>query len=418
MTTIKRRLQQSSSSPRTKSQRIRKSVISASIALALVLAAYSTQTSVRFGTISSRSSPRKTPGAFNTSLPEQSSHTQIIDDKNPSPDHHEILQPLNDTANETKEPYPTSVLPAKLFTVIGLESSGTTFLAQTLGRALRLSLIPNANGYEVIAQGFSSHYHNHHNNDNTPPHWTEVQHVSLPWGGTCQSQYSNNVTNVLYPAICTRMMRDRSVVVAKAGPKALSQGPFAAHHFSETALSYYRIPPEQHETMRQQCRHLIPDRHQWDYPERYLLNLSSHLDWYHEQGVDARAIILMRDATISKRARRIDHCPNTTLLEMEETMGRQILQEAIRKFVLRPTTTISGQQRRRQLLQASPNGKVLLVSYELLTQLKQDYMEIIFAQLGINTTHRPRWRDGNYKHVKDIREHRLANGAYFLDPSQ
>jgi hypothetical protein len=94
---------------------------------------------------------------------------------------------------------------------------------------------------------------------------------------------------------------------------------------------------------------------------------------------------------------------------MEEDMGREILQQAFTKYISRNEHRSAKVQRHpppmRGMLQSSPDGKVILLSYELLVQLKQDYMQLIYDQLGINSTYTATLKDGNRKHVKERDAH-------------
>jgi Sulfotransferase family len=312
----------------------------------------------------------------------------------------------NNNGSVDSIPFPSSVLPSKVFTVIGLESSGTTLLATTLCHALGLPIVVgNINLYESMGDGFSSHYHTMDLDNAQQQHWTEVQHVSLPWGGeNCLDNPTNNVVPVLFPAICTRMMRDRMKVQR---PGAHANDPFANNSFSvKNAVQHYNIPMELWDDIREQCNAII-SREQWTYPSRYFLNISSHLEWYQSRGVDAHVIIIMRDATISRRA-RMQHCSNLTLLQLEEKMGRDIMHQAFTKYIKnqqhQSTNEVKHQPPTLGMLPSSPDGKVILVSYELLVQLKQDYMQLIYDQLGINSTFKVTLGDGNRKHVRAMKE--------------
>jgi len=323
-------------------------------------------------------------------------------------------------ASKKEERYPIKVLPDKVFTVVGLESSGTTFFSETIRNALRLPMIGSKNYYEVVGEGFTKRYLPQRNNDNSQDeesqeYWTEVQHVSLPWGGlTCRTDPRESVVPVLFPAICTRMMRDRTRIqhalndkrqngnYRRSSSKATSlkddKGPFEPGHVrSKKILDAYHIPEEDQMTYLDQCKQYISEQ-EWEYPYRYSLNITSHIEWYNSQGVDMHVIIVMRDATISRRARQ-EHCTNSTVMALEEELGMEILQEAIQQYILpQPKKTMRGGLRR--LLQASGDGKVLLLSYELLMKLKGNYLAMVYDALGIDSDYMPRWKDGNAKHVR------------------
>lgn len=313
-------------------------------------------------------------------------------------------------SNEYRKHFPETVLPAKVFTIIGLESSGTTFVSETIRNALGLQLIGNKGYYESLGEGFSDHYYESHSqNDNNKSqevtqYWTEVQHVSLPWGGTnCRHDPRKNVVPVIYPAVCTKLMRDRMRAIHQGGnlaANALKGGPFVPNYHSESLLRTYRLPMNSTGfQFFEECRNMTQD--QWEYPQRYSLNVTSHLDWYLSQGIDARVVIIMRDSTISRRARQ-EHCTDLGILSQEEELGREILQHAIRRYIVPSSFKSDDEKRhRRHLLETSEDGRVVLVSYELLNQLKGDYIKMMYHKLGIQSTFEPRWADGNIKHVSE-----------------
>lgn len=291
-----------------------------------------------------------------------------------------------------------SLFPDKVYRIIGLESSGTTFLAKTIRQALGLRMIGQANKYEVMGEGFSSKYLDMEEEEGRM--WTEVQHISLPWGGTCKGNHNprDYLVDVVYPAICTKLIREYmtmlQLTMTPEKSEEFSTGPFGQHYASRKVLSYYKIPDEYRNMTLSSCKAMADRR---SYPTRYSLNLNSHLEWYLKKGIDARAIIIMRDATISRKSRQ-QHCRNSTIMAMEEELGREILQTTIRKYIV-STPNTGG--RRRRLVHSSSNGRVVVVSYELMNQLKGDYMKVLYHDLGINSTYEPNWEDGNVKHVTD-----------------
>lgn len=304
------------------------------------------------------------------------------------------------TTSSTNESYrrrrqfPETVLPDKVFTIVGLESSGTTFVAETIRHALGLSLIGNDAYYESIGEGFSDHYFREQG-----PKWTEVQHVSLPWGGlNCREDPRKNVVPVIFPAICTKLMRDRMRARMAGGNGILKAGPFVPSFTSENIFRTYHLKmKEAGLPIFSECHNMTDN--DWTYPTRYTLNVTSHLEWYLSKGVDARVIIIMRDPTISRRARQ-EHCNNAEILQGEEDLGRELLQDTIRRYIA-PISPQDKKKRSRRLLEASDDARVVLLSYELLTQLRADYLERMYRTLGINSTYEPRWHDGNVKHVKE-----------------
>ena len=87
------------------------------------------------------------------------------------------------------------ILPDRLFTVFGLEASGTSLLARILSGALNVpgrdNFLPeNENCIREFGRG----------TNNTKLYY-EVQHISLPWGSTCD-EYGNIVSIDIIPPEC------------------------------------------------------------------------------------------------------------------------------------------------------------------------------------------------------------------------
>lgn len=84
------------------------------------------------------------------------------------------------------------VMPKKLITVIGKESSGTTFVAQTLAEALNLP-----GNLQKYRDGF---FHLERKQFDESP--IQVQHVSLPQGAWCLQNHSHHIVEVILPPQC------------------------------------------------------------------------------------------------------------------------------------------------------------------------------------------------------------------------
>lgn len=83
------------------------------------------------------------------------------------------------------------VLPEKIITVIGKESSGTTFVAKTVATALKLP------GKQKYRDGQF-----HHERRRYDENRIQVQHVSLPQGGWCVSNHSHHIVDFILPPQC------------------------------------------------------------------------------------------------------------------------------------------------------------------------------------------------------------------------
>jgi hypothetical protein len=94
-------------------------------------------------------------------------------------------------ANPTRYSSDENILPKKLITVIGKESSGTTFVAKTIAASLNLP------GQQKYRDGFF-----HHERRRDDGNQIQVQHVSLPHGGWCMQNHSHHIVDVILPAQC------------------------------------------------------------------------------------------------------------------------------------------------------------------------------------------------------------------------
>ena len=290
-------------------------------------------------------------------------------------------------------PY-SSLLPQKLYTIVGLESSGTRLITATLSKALGLEEYRPANGPREELGG-----------DDV----TRVQHVSLPWGCCCD-RIKNKTTNTWHPI---------------NGATTIS-----------VLLPGMCNVPTQNTTIIEQCAAMAKDanvtfdsdkRHAI-YPQRFLLDLVASKEFYKSIGVEQIVVVVTRDQTIRRKGVvGNNYCRNETLLEWEEVTATNLLRDAIRKYILgnensgndngsrqnyqrkssksllplgkklqppqqyiKPTTTKS--------LLPSANGLVL-VSYESLMALGDIYIELLYHALGIDSDHIPDISDGNQKYV-------------------
>eukprot|EP00571_Detonula_confervacea_P007267 CAMPEP_0172330628 /NCGR_PEP_ID=MMETSP1058-20130122/61502_1 /TAXON_ID=83371 /ORGANISM="Detonula confervacea, Strain CCMP 353" /LENGTH=459 /DNA_ID=CAMNT_0013047851 /DNA_START=283 /DNA_END=1661 /DNA_ORIENTATION=+ len=122
------------------------------------------------------------------------------------------------------------LLPKKVITVLGPESSGTTFLSTTLGVAVG-AFTKDGGWVHTPAWAFShiatdDHDQDHrvHRQYHPKGRWTyekdigrramsldgewEIQHLSLPWGWLCEEDEDINIVEALVPEECFRYERD------------------------------------------------------------------------------------------------------------------------------------------------------------------------------------------------------------------
>lgn len=226
----------------------------------------------------------------------------------------------------------SKALPDRLIAVFGLESSGTTFVADVLARALDLPVTRFKLKNTLMSKDRS---------------WM-LQHVSLPTGSFKEGKANFHrrferlpVLDMLAPDQCAafgvspRRPRPASVLCQDMG-----------------------------------LEHLVP------YPDRFFVNITSHLEWYRQRGMDVTAVLMIRDRSMHFQGVYKQHCPNATAAQEQFLLGRQLLQEAV----------------------GHPN--TIVVSYESLMLLQDAYVKHLYQTLHIDSTYIPSFADGNAKYVQ------------------
>lgn len=172
------------------------------------------------------------------------------------------------------------IVPARLIVVVGLESSGTTFVQEILAKAAGAT-----KQYDV--EYFS------------PDYSLRVQHFSLPTGwfrktspGFKQRFEPLAIAPVYIPTKC------------RLGP----------------GLSIHPSPS--------QCHILFGPKKVPSAP-RYFVNITSHVNFYRRRGVDTTAVIVVRDPALHFRGILKNHCGNETAAFEQYKTGRAIIQYAI-----------------------------------------------------------------------------------------
>jgi hypothetical protein len=309
----------------------------------------------------------------------------------------------------------TQVLPEKLYTVVGLESSGTTFTARTLGWAM--SLYGQEEYDETVAYGNSTRFTDNRSRS------VEVQHLSLPYGGECSALASNlstTVVNVVYPKDCVSVWREQHWRLQYLSKEVVDE--CVRIMGNDTQFRTDRNPSTYNDSRTHQASYSgsLP------LPPRWFVNITSHLQWYRSRGVDARVIIVFRDATLSRRSRD-KHCSYGHVKQVEEDLGMSLMLEAIDHYLPKatpqpaqppPDLENSGggvdansrvlRERHTQIsrhlalhngiLQADDQA-ITIVSYELLMRLQNVYLQSLFSSLGIASDYAPEFIDGNAKHA-------------------
>jgi hypothetical protein len=156
------------------------------------------------------------------------------------------------------------------------------------------------------------------------------------------------------------------------------------------------------------------------YPPRWNLDIISNKEFYEKNNVEVFKIIVIRDSTISLKARKsARHCQNQIRAKQEEEAGTAIIVDAINKYILendkdRLVTSetypmwlvenfnTKGHVRRALSSTGLLSGQnVVLVSYESLIKLQQVYVELLYKTLGIESDYEPDFKDGNFKYIQD-----------------
>jgi hypothetical protein len=178
-----------------------------------------------------------------------------------------------------------SLLPKRLITVFGLESSGTTFVQKTLAQALQLD----------IQEGIE-----YRNRNGT----IRIQHLSLPSGfyppghkDTAHKYEPLPVVPLFVPGRCR-----------------LKKGP--------------------HRPAPTECLPYGPNL--TSLPTRFFVNVTSHITWHRERNVDAQAVVVVRDPSLHFRGIVKTHCSNETAAYQQYKQGVEILQHATQK--IKPVT--------------------------------------------------------------------------------
>ena len=239
-----------------------------------------------------------------------------------------------------------SILPKRLIAVFGMESSGSTFTATTIG----------------IAAGVTSPEKPLYIRSTDSERNIEVQHISLPTGYGAHGDSCMSING--------EPTKDMPVLLPE--PCMVVPPRYKDERFARDILLAERPFPEA-------CRLEAGVNDFVVYPTRFFINVTSHIQWYRERGVEATAVIMMRDSSISQISKVRSRCPNKNVAEEQNEHARQLMREAIDKL--------------------NPSSEIVLVSYEGLISLRESYLYDIYRRLGINSTYAPSFQDANAKYI-------------------
>jgi hypothetical protein len=244
----------------------------------------------------------------------------------------------------------SAVLPERLITVFGLESSGTTFLSEVLAGAVNAGKVRN---------------HLEYRNDETS---VVVQHLSLPWGRVNENQSAVPDVEFMAPYGC--LVRGDNGSASAADVR-------------------WTISPACRGELGLATTASAAARGGHDYPPRFFVNAASHVRWYRSRGTDATAVLLVRDHTVHMQGKRGHALGELRRARDEDARGGAIMGEAMRELSSSSCSSSSTSSR-----------ELVMASYETLMSLKFPYLLYLYDQLGINSTYQPNFRDGNLKYVR------------------
>ena len=251
----------------------------------------------------------------------------------------------------------SSILPKKVYTVIGKESSGTQFVTSIIRDALEFhSYREGGRSYEFSTKRSRSKV-----DEQKFKHWRpeddqnnpiQVQHFSLPQGSNCRQgnkNLKNQIVDAVFPAVCTSAL---TFGLHRKRQKEKRKRPM----FQDKSFT------ENFQSIKEQCREMkqkqisLPHGFEYDtrlifgpisrnvpqanyealidYPTRYFLNITSHKQWQEAHGVEQVIVIVVRDREISFQSRLKSHCADPNIARAEERIATEIINNAIREYLL------------------------------------------------------------------------------------
>ena len=300
------------------------------------------------------------------------------------------------STSSTTNTYPTKkvskLLPDRLIAVFGLESSGTTFTTMALAKAL----------------GFKDATHEDFERgkfrmiDPNSERSVEIQHFSLPWGSYGAS-YPMNVRNQMPPTIPFVPPQECMIQSNQFG-RNIPQTIWDSTAGNVIDFNKYEC--------EKQLR-INENGGKVKTPLRWFLDVTSHIQWYSERGVDATAVVVVRDTSIHFHGVYKNHVLNNrTAAEEQHQVGLSIINKALRTLTSSHNSNPPpGTTKNDGPSYFYPNGggtqsspQLLLVSYETLMSLKEPYLKSIYEQLHISSGYIPSFHDGNSKYVIPVKE--------------
>ena len=195
-------------------------------------------------------------------------------------------QPSNVTPTTTNHLNPIS--PKGLISVFGLESSGTRLLTKAISVASGAAMIGGLGGFHGRLDRYKK------------TRGIEVQHLSLPFGGICEEVYRG-------PSV---IKQSRQFTLSVLTPREC--GVSDENSWDHTLL----WDPSNKKNSTYIARSLPQYCHNaglGDFmraSKRFFVNVTSHMCWYLDRGVQATAVLVLRDKTIQIMSKVMNHCPS------------------------------------------------------------------------------------------------------------
>jgi len=270
------------------------------------------------------------------------------------------------------------ILPSVLYLIFGLESSGTTFVAQTISTAVG------------IGDGIGQYEYKKKNRDV----WEDfshtsifIQHISLPMGAFNRIQLHNktgtekkemqknlNIVDVYLPTACRKQNNRINIVkrICIDDTLVLPNGIKNKNKNNSTNTNIFRH-------------------------SRYFVNITNHIRWYQNRGVTVKPIVVVRDQLFQYQGALQKHCQYVEACNEQFEMGHTIIKEAIRN------NNYNNNGGGVQATTLSSSSPILIVSYETLMNLQETYLiEYVYRNLHINSTYVPKFIDGNTEHAHSM----------------
>lgn len=249
--------------------------------------------------------------------------------------------------NNWTEPENFQLLPKRLLTVFGLESSGTTLIAETLAKAVGADVIE-------LFQGLMYRTNKHGER-------IAIQHISQPWGFFHDEGLDNQTV----------------VAIEVLPPYECAVWPhYFPHDIQETCNKAKPHP---------KCLQETGLRKRVILPQRFMVNITSHIQWYLERNVEATAVIVVRDDYAHLHGKLRIHNDEMNHAMVEDERAKEFIVEAMQKLESLPKNGHAPQ--------------IILLSYETLMSLREPYLFDLYKRLGINSTLSPVLENGNKKYI-------------------